>query len=80
MGIDPRKTRETDPQPIRPSLLFVLLFYVLAKPMVISGRVSTCNCVHSGQLYSAALLENQAADIQLNYIILTPSQLVLTLL
>ena len=38
----------------------LLLFYILATSGVISGRVLTCDSVHSWHLYSAAPLGNQA--------------------
>ena len=40
----------------------LLLFYVLATSVVISGRVQTCDSAHSWQLYSAALLRDQATS------------------
>ena len=42
------------------ALSCLLLFYVLAKFKVISGRVLPCDSVHSWQLYSAVPLGNQA--------------------
>ena len=40
----------------------LLLFYVLAKSKVISGRVPTSDCAHSWRHYSVASLGNQAAS------------------
>ena len=44
-----------------------LVFYVLAKSKVISGRVPTCHSAHSSQLYSAAPLGNKATSPMIWY-------------
>ena len=38
-----------------------LLFYILATYKAISGRFTTCDCVHSWRLYSAVLMGDQTA-------------------
>ena len=50
-----------------------LLSYVLATSKVISGRVSTCDSVHSWQLYSAAWLGDQATSTMTWYPTVTVS-------
>ena len=57
----------------------LLAFYILTTSKVISGQKRTHDSVHSCQLYSAALMEDQTARDHVRDNIMMPSQPILAL-